>query len=105
MFAYAAEERRREIGQRLALGATRSQIFRALVATSGRAITFGLAAGVLCSFASGPVLGQYLYGLNPLDPQAYGVIAGLLVAAGTFATLVPARRACRVDPAVTLREE
>lgn len=105
VFAYAAEERRREIGLRLALGATRSQIVRMLVGTSGRAIMFGLGAGVLGSFASGPVLGQYLYGLNPLDPQAYGLVGVLLIVAGAVATLVPARRALGVDPAVTLREE
>ena len=105
VFAYAAEERRREIGLRIALGATRPQIIRVLVGSSGRAMFFGLVAGVLASFASGPVLGQYLYGLNPLDPQAYGLVAGLLVVTGALATLIPARRACRVDPAVTLREE
>ena len=105
VFAYAAEERRREIGLRLALGATRSQIIRVLVGTSGRAMLFGLAAGVLASLASGPVLSQYLYGLNPLDPRAYGFVGGLLVVVGALATLIPARRACRVDPAVTLREE
>jgi len=105
VFAYAAEERRREIGLRLALGATPSQIVRLLVRTSGRAMIFGLAAGVVASFASGPVLSQYLYGLNPLDSQAYSLVAALLIVAGALATLIPARRACRVDPAVTLREE
>jgi putative ABC transport system permease protein len=105
VFAYAAEERRREIGLRLALGATRSQIIRLLVRTSGRALFFGLAAGVLASFGAEPVLDQYLYGMNPLDPRAYGSVAGLLIVAGSLATFIPARRACKVDPAVTLREE
>jgi len=51
------------------------------------------------------VLGNYLYGLSPLDPLAYaGVLALLAVTAGA-ATFLPARRAWRVDPAVTLRED
>jgi predicted permease len=105
VFAYAAEERRREIGLRLALGATRPQIIHVLVGTSGRAMLFGLGAGVLASLASGPVLSRYLYGLNPLDPKAYSLVGVLLIAAGALATFIPACRACRVDPAVTLREE
>lgn len=103
--AYAVEERRREIGVRLALGAARARIVRMLVTTSGRAMVLGLGAGILSSFASAPLLRSYLHGLSPLDPVAYGLVLSLLVGAGTLATFVPARRACRVDPAVTLREE
>jgi putative ABC transport system permease protein len=105
VFAYSVEERRREIGVRLALGAARSQIVRMLVATSGRAMTVGLALGLLLSLACGPVLRSYLFGLHPLDPLAYGGVLALLAATATLATLVPARRACRMDPAVTLRED
>jgi len=46
-----------------------------------------------------------LHGLSPLDPLAYGLTIVLLLTAGVMATFVPARRACRVDPAITLREE
>ena len=105
VFAYAVEERRREIGVRMALGAARGQIVGMLVSTSGRAILVGLAAGLLGSLAAGPLLGSYLYGLSPLDPLAYGGVILLLSTAATAATFVPARRACRVDPAVTLRED
>jgi putative ABC transport system permease protein len=105
VFAYAVEERRREIGLRMALGAAPVEILHLLVRTSGRAMAIGLAAGLLLSLACGPMLGQYLYGLNPLDPRAYGLVSALLLGAGIAATFVPARRACRVDPAVTLRED
>jgi predicted permease len=105
VFAYSVEERRREIGLRLALGAARAQIVKMLVATSGRAMTIGLAIGVLLSFGCGPVLRSYLFGLSPLDPLAYGLVLVLLFGAGLIATFVPARRACHVDPAVTLRED
>lgn len=90
---------------RLALGAARAQIVRMLVSTSGRAIIVGLAAGVLLSFGSGPILRSFLFGLSPLDPLTYGMVLSLLTMSAIAATFVPARRACRVDPAVTLRED
>jgi predicted permease len=105
VFAYAVEERRREIGIRLALGAARSHIIRMLVSTSGRSMLVGLAAGLLLSLACGPLLQSYLFGLHPLDPIAYVGVLGLLGVTAILATFVPARRACRVDPAVTLRDE
>ena len=105
VFAYSVEERRREIGVRMALGAARAQIVGMLVSTCGRALLFGLGAGLLASLALGPVLDSYLYGLSPLDPFAYGSVVLLLGTAATLATFIPARRACRVDPAITLREE
>ncbi|HVH56701.1 MAG TPA: FtsX-like permease family protein [Vicinamibacterales bacterium] len=105
VFAYSVEERRREIGVRLALGAARSQIVRMLLSTNGRAIVAGLGAGLLLSLGCGPVLRSYLYGLSPLDPGAYATVLTLIALAAGVATLVPARRACRIDPAVTLRED
>lgn len=105
VFAYAVEERRREIGVRLALGAARRQIVTMLVSSSGRAMLLGLGAGILLSFACGPVLRAYLYGLSPLDPPAYGMVTLLLATAAGLATVIPARRARRVDPAITLRED
>ncbi|HJR59090.1 MAG TPA: ADOP family duplicated permease [Vicinamibacterales bacterium] len=105
VFAYAVEERRREIGLRLALGAARTQIVSMLLSSSGRAMLFGLGAGLLLSLGCGPVLRSYLYGLSPVDPVAYGMVTLLLATAASLATLIPARRACRVDPAVTLRED
>jgi predicted permease len=105
VFAYAVEERRREIGVRLALGAARNQIVSMLVSSSGRAMLLGLGAGILLSFACGPLLRAYLYGLSPLDPLAYGMVTLLLATAAGLATVIPARRACHVDPAITLRED
>jgi predicted permease len=105
VFAYAVEERRREIGVRLALGAARSHVVWMLLSTSGRGMLAGLGAGLLLSLAAGPVLGSYLYGLSPLDPLAYASVLALLGVTALAATFVPARRAFRVDPAVTLRED
>jgi predicted permease len=105
VFAYSVEERRREIGVRLALGAGRMQIVALLLSASGRALTVGLCAGILLSLAAGPILRSYLFGLSAVDPLAYGLVLSILAAAAGVATLIPARRACLVDPARTLREE
>ena len=105
VFAYGVEERRREIGIRRALGAARSHIVRMLVSTNGRGMLAGLAVGLLLSLGCGSVLRSYLFGLHPLDPIAYAGVIALLATTGVLATLVPARRAIRVDPSVTLRED
>jgi predicted permease len=105
VFAYAVEERRREIGVRMALGAARRQIITMVLSSSSRAAIVGLGAGIALSLACGPVLGSMLHGLSPLDPISYGMMLGALGVAGFLATAIPARRACRVDPAITLREE
>ena len=65
----------------------------------------GLSAGLLLSLATGPMLGQLLFGLSPFDPIAFGVVAGILTIAGFVATFIPARRALSVDPATTLRAD
>jgi hypothetical protein len=105
VFSYSVEERRREIGLRIALGGARSDIARTVLAVSGRAIAYGLAAGVLLSFGSGLVLADYLYGMSALDPQTYLMVGTLLLVVGTVATVIPLQRACRVNPAITLRED
>jgi predicted permease len=105
VFAYIVEERRREIGVRLALGATRSQVRRSIVAATRWPVTIGLAAGLGLAITGGVVLRSNLYGLSILDPLSYLVVAGILAAAAMIATYIPMRRATRVDPAVTLRAD
>ena len=61
--------------------------------------------GLLLSVAAGYLLRSYLFGLSPLDPLAYVSVVAIMTLAALIATLVPARRALRVDPAVTLRTE
>ena len=105
VFAYSVEERRREIGLRIALGAARAQILQTMFAVSGRAIAYGLVLGVLMSFACGPVLDNYLYGMSALDVPTYALVGSLLTLVGIVSTLIPLMRACRVNPAITLRED
>lgn len=105
VFAYIVEERRREIGIRMALGARAPQVIRLMLAQTRAATGAGLMAGFALSLAAGRILRGYLYGVGPADPIAYAGIAVLLLAAAVMATYVPALRATRVDPAVTLRCE
>ena len=105
VFAYAVEERRREIGVRLALGARGRDVFRALFDVNRWSVGGGLAVGLLLSMAAGFVLRSYLFGLSPLDPVAYMGVSALMGVAAIVATAIPARRALRVDPAMTLKSE
>jgi ABC-type lipoprotein release transport system permease subunit len=65
----------------------------------------GLAAGGVLALGGAQLLRRFLHGLSPFDPLAYLQIATILLAAAALATWIPARRAARVDPAVTLRTD
>jgi ABC-type antimicrobial peptide transport system permease subunit len=105
VFSYLVEERRREIGIRLALGGSRRQVAAALALACRGAVLSGLAAGMVLSVLAGMALRSFLFGLHPLDPPSYAAVAVVLVSAAFIATALPIRRAFRVDPAVTLRAE
>ncbi len=105
VFAYAVEERRREIGVRMALGAQGPQIVWTVINDARWPLLLGLAAGLLLSSAAAPLLRRFLYGLTPFDAITYITTSGILTAAALMATWVPARRAIRIDPALTLRSD
>ena len=105
LFTQAVEERRREIGIRMALGARAAQIVGLVLRTTQRSILIGLGFGLLLAASSAQLLRRYLYGLSPFDPVSYLQIAGILGAAALLATWLPAVRATRVNPADTLRSE
>jgi predicted permease len=103
--AYAVSQRRREIGIRVALGASRAAVKGLFVR---RGVALGV-AGVLCGAVGAGlltrVLGSLLYGTSPLDPTTFGLVSLGLVGIAALASYVPARSATRVDPALTLRGE
>ena len=103
VFASMVEERRREIGVRMALGARRSQVVRLVLGGATRPVMAGLGAGLALSLVVTPLLRRALYGMSPFDPIAYLEIAAILLASSLVATWIPAARATRVEPAITLR--
>jgi predicted permease len=105
VLSYLVGMRRREIGIRLAVGATQGDVFRLIAGSGARLIGAGVIAGLLLSIGVGIGLESLLIGIEPMDPITYaGVIAALTLVA-TAACLLPARRAAAVDPVTTLREE
>jgi ABC-type antimicrobial peptide transport system permease subunit len=105
VIAYTAVRRIREIGVRLALGAQRADI-RALILGHGfRLLVLGLAIGVLAAFGSSRLLRSVLFDVGGIDPVIYIGVSGLLALAALLACWLPARRASRVDPMITLRAE
>ena len=105
VFSYLVEERRREIGIRLALGASRHQIAAALFRATRGPVVGGLATGLALSAVASLILRRFLFGLSPGDPVSYLAVAFVVGTAAFVATAVPIGRAVRVDPAVTLRAE
>jgi putative ABC transport system permease protein len=98
-------ERTREIGVRSALGASRGAIL-AMVARQGMTLTTaGAIIGLIGAIAASQVLVTMLFGISRLDPVTYLGVVVLLLAVAALACWVPAWRAARIDPAITLREE
>jgi hypothetical protein len=104
-FAFAVEERRKEIGIRVALGARTAHVLGLVLANARTPVMVGVVAGGGLAVIAAVVMRRFLYGLSPFDPIAYALVAGVLSVAAGLATWLPARRAVRVDPAVTLRGE
>jgi putative ABC transport system permease protein len=105
VMSYLVGQRTREMGIRLALGATPSGV-RTMVVRRGILLgVFGLAIGLFAAFALGRVLEHSLHGISGADPFSYATAVGVLLAVTFVASAVPAWRASRIDPAIALREE
>lgn len=105
MLSYLVTERRREIGIRVALGASARGIVQ-LVLRQGMAITIaGIAVGVVGALALGRVVQSLLFGVTPTDPVTYVAVSTTIVVVALVACLIPAQRAMRVDPLVAIRND
>ena len=103
--SYTVTQRMHEIGIRGALGATRADIAAFVVRLAMRPVLAGSCLGLAGALAATRALRSQLFETAPLDPTVLAIAVPLLLVAALFATLVPARRASRVDPAITLRSE
>jgi len=105
VIAYHVAQRRREIGVRIALGATAERIVRLVVRQGLLLAALGVAVGLAGAFALTRLMQSLLYGVTTTDPATYLAVPLLLLAAATIACVLPARRAARVDPVHALRAE
>jgi putative ABC transport system permease protein len=103
--SYLVGPRRREIGIRLAIGATRRSVFPLVVSSGAETVALGAVNGLVLSVGAGAGLRGLLIGVRPLDPLTYVAVTILLMAVALAACARPARRAAAVDPAMTLRDE
>lgn len=105
VIAQSVEQRTREIGVRMALGADRGDIFRLVLGRALAVGAIGIVMGVVLSMLSTPFLDALLYQVHPRDLRTMGVLATALLAVTLLASYVPARRATRVDPLASVRAE
>ena len=103
--AYAAAQRTREIGVRMALGAQTGDVRRLFLRHGLWLTTIGIASGMAVALMLTRVMSSFLFGVGPMDPITYAAVAVVLAGMTLVATYVPAHRASRVDPVVALRAE
>jgi predicted permease len=105
LVCYSLQQRLKEIGIRVALGATPGRVFSLVVGGAARLSLAGILIGVLLAAAAMRLLTSWLYGLSPTDPVTFGAVAGLLGLVTLAAGYVGARRGLTNDPVAVLREE
>jgi predicted permease len=105
VLSFIVSQQTREIGVRLALGASERSILGVVLGRGLRLTTVGLVIGGLLALALARLIGGLLYGVNPVDPATFALVPLLLLAIAMLACYLPARRATRVDPLVALRAE
>lgn len=105
VISYSVSRRTHEIGIRVTLGASPSNVMRLILTESARLVLIGLAVGVPVALGLGRFLSSLLFHIHAADPTTFTAVAFLLFTVATLAAYVPARRAARVDPMVALRHE
>jgi predicted permease len=105
VLSQVVNQRRREFGLRMALGATRLGIVRMVVLRGSAIVAIGLVGGILLALFLGRIIKAFLYGVKPLDTGSYAFAVVALLLVGTVAALIPAWRAASFEPVKALRDE
>jgi putative ABC transport system permease protein len=105
LISYSVTQRTREIGIRIALGASAEQVLRPMIREGLALALVGTAIGLAGALAGGRVLASFLYGVGTTDPLTFSAVAVVLLGVTLLATYIPSRRALRVDPITALRAE
>jgi putative ABC transport system permease protein len=105
VLAYTVQQRRREIGVRMALGATSTGVMWLVFRDAGRMIATGTLAGIVLAGVSGRLLGTFLFGVDPLDPLTFVSVPVVILLTAIAAAAAPAWRASRINPVEAFRHE
>ncbi len=105
VLTYSVSQRRREIGIRSALGATKTDVIKLIVRQGLASTLAGLALGVVLSLLATRLMQPLLFGITPLDWPSFAIMPMVLLVVALVACLLPARKAAATDPAITLRGE
>jgi putative ABC transport system permease protein len=104
VLAFGVAQRRRELGIRLALGATPARVGRQVAGDGAWLVAAGLVVGLFAAYAASGLIRGLLVGVSPADPATFAMVAAVVVAVALAAVWAPARSATRIDPAATIRE-
>jgi putative ABC transport system permease protein len=105
VLAYSVQQRTREFGLRIALGASAGGVLRLVLASAGGVIGIGIAIGLIAAGLLSRSISTFLFGVPPLDPTTFVLVPLVLLVTAALAVTVPAIRATRVDPVVAFRSE
>jgi putative ABC transport system permease protein len=105
VLAYSVNQRTREIGLRMALGATPRSVLQLMVSQGMKMVLVGIGIGLAGGLALGRAVSSLVFGVPVRDPATFSLVSVVLIGVALAACIVPARRAARVDPMVALREE